>query len=315
MSRAERLAMIDRGHRALSVRRQCELLDLSRAPVHRPRPATDPEDLALIRRLDEPYLKHLFYGARRMAVALRAPGHGINRKRVQRLMRMMGLEALAPKPGTSRKAPQNGVYPYLLRHLTIDRPNQVWCADVTYVPMAQGFMYLVVIMDWARSCVLARRLSNTLDASFCVAALEEALTKGKPEIFNTDQGVQFTSAAFTDVLSAAGIAISMDGRGRWMDNVFVERLWRSLKYEEIHLRDDAAALEARMGIGQWIAFYNRERGHMAFDDRAPEALWAAGAPIAPPPKRKRARPSCGHVDNARALPTGPTAAAKSSMIR
>ena len=197
--------------------------------------------------------------------------------------------------------------PYLLRNLTIDRPNQVWCADITYVPMAQGFLYLVVIMDWASRCVLAWRLSNTLDRSFCVAALEEALTKGKSEIFNTDQGVQFTSTAFTDVLSAAGIAISMDGCGRWMDNVFVERLWRSLKYEEIHLRDYASALEARMGIGQWITFYNQKRGHMAFSYRTPEALWATGAPIAQPPKRKRARPACGHVDNASALPTCPQA--------
>ena len=307
MSRAERLAFIDRGHRGLSVRRQCELLDLSRASAYRPAPASDPEDLALMRRLDALYLAHPFYGSRRMTAVLRGEGHKINRKRVQRLMRMMGLEALAPKPGTSRKAPENRVYPYLLRHLRIDRPNQVWCADITYVPMAQGFMYLVVIMDWASRCVLAWRLSNTLDSSFCVAALEEALARGKPEIFNTDQGVQFTSAAFTDVLSAAGIAISMDGRGRWMDNVFVERLWRSLKYEEIHLRDYANALEARSGIGRWMAFYNRERGHMAFGYRTPEAIWAAGAPIAPPPKRKRARPACGHVDNARALTTCPQA--------
>ena len=307
MSRAARLALVDRQAEAPSVRRQCELLDLSRASVYRPPTATDPEDLALMRRLDELYLKHPFYGSRRMAVVLRAQGHKINRKRVQRLMRTMGLEALAPKPGTSRKAPQNRVYPYLLRHLTIDRPNHVWCADVTYVPMAQGFLYLVVIMDWASRCVLAWRLSNTLDASFCVAALEEALTKGKPAIFNTDQGVQFTSTAFTSVLSAAGIAISMDGRGRWMDNVFVERLWRSLKYEEIHLRDYANALEARIGIGKWIAFYNRERGHMAFGYRTPEAMWAAGVQITQPPKRKRARPACGHVDNARALTTCPQA--------
>lgn len=307
MSRADRLAMIDRGRRGLSVRRQCELLDLSRASVYRPPTAHDPEDLVLMRRLDALYLTYPFYGSRRMVIALGAEGHRTNRKRVQRLMRTMGLEALAPKPGTSRKAPQNRVYPYLLRHLTIDRPNQVWCADVTYVAMAQGFMYLVVIMDWASRCVLAWRLSNTLDASFCVAALEEALTKGKPEIFNTDQGAQFTSAAFTDVLRSAGVAISMDGRGRWMDNVFVERLWRSLKYEEIHLRDYANALEARVGIGRWIDFYNRERGHMAFGYRTPGALWAAGAPIAQPPKRRRARPACGHVDNARALPTCPQA--------
>lgn len=307
MSRAERLAIIDRGHRVLSVRRQCELLDLSRASAYRPAPATDPEDLALMRRLDALYLAHPFYGSRRMTAVLRGEGHKINRKRVQRLMRMMGLEALAPKPGTSRKSPENRVYPYLLRHLTIDRPNQVWCADITYVPMAQGFMYLVVIMDWASRCVLAWRLSNTLDSSFCVAALEEALARGKPEIFNTDQGVQFTSAAFTDVLSAAGIAISMDGRGRWMDNVFVERLWRSLKYEEIHLRDYANALEARSGIGRWITFYNRQRVHSALGYRTPEAIWAAGVPIVQPPKRKRARPACGHVDNARALTTCPQA--------
>jgi len=211
MSRADRLALIDRGRWALPVRRQCELLDLSRASVYRPPAAPDPEDLALMRRLDELYLAHPFYGSRRMTAVLRGEGRKINRKRVQRLMRQMGLEALAPKSGTSRKAPRNRVYPYLLRRLTIDRPNQVWCADVTYVPMARGLLYLVVIMDWASRCVLAWRLSNTLDAAFCVEALEEALSKGKPEIFNTDQGVQFTSAAFTGVLSAAGVAISMDG--------------------------------------------------------------------------------------------------------
>jgi putative transposase len=212
-----------------------------------------------------------------------------------------------PKPGTSRKSPQNRVSPYLLRHLAIDRPNQVWCADMTCVAMAQGFLYLVVIMDWANRCVLSWRPSHALDASFCMAALEDALTKGRPEIFNADQGAQFTSAAFTDVLRSAGIAISMDGRGRWMDSVFAERPWRSLKHEEIHLRDHANALEAHVGIGRWIDFYNGERGLMAFGYCTPAALWAAGAPIAQPPTRRRARPACGPVDNARALPACPQA--------
>jgi putative transposase len=257
MSKPDREAMLDRDRFDLSLRRQCTLLRLARSGVYRPKSAADPDDLAVMKRLDELYVAMPFYGSRKMVLALRAEGRRINRKRVRRLMRLMGLEALVPKPGSSRAAPQNRVYPYLLRGLTIDRPNHVWAADITYIPMAKGFLYLVAVIDWASRAVLAWRLSNTMDTTFCVAALDEALSRyGTPEIFNTDQGAQFTSAAFTDRLAAAGIKISMDGRGRWMDNVFVERLWRSLKYEEVHLKAYADGREARFGIGDWILFYN-----------------------------------------------------------
>jgi putative transposase len=198
---------------------------LARSGIYRQPAAPDPEDLALMRWIDEQYLATPFYGSRRMTAELRLPGRQVNRKRVQRLMRLMGLEALGPKPKTSRPSAQHLIYPYLLRSLTIDRPNQVWAADITYIPIARGFLYLVVVMDWCSRCVLAWRLSNTMDTSFCL----DALRKGRPEIFNTDQGAQFTSAAFTNELEAAGVRISMDGRGRRLDNVFAERLWRSLK--------------------------------------------------------------------------------------
>jgi putative transposase len=250
MSRPDRLAMVGGGHAAVSVRRQCALLGVARAGVYRSAPAPGPEDLALMRRLDGLYLEAPFYGSRRMVEALRRDGVRVGRHRVRRLMHRMGLEALAPKPGTSRPAPGHRIYPYRLRGVTIERPNQVWAADITYIPMARGFLYLVAIIDWFSRAVLAWRLSNTMDAMFCVEVLEMALARfGEPEIFNTDQGAQFTSAFFTGRLEAAGIAISMDGRGRWLDNVFVERLWRSLRYEEVHLKAYADGREARAGIG------------------------------------------------------------------
>jgi putative transposase len=277
MSRPDRMAMIERAAPGLSVRRQCALLGLARSGVYRVAPAPDPQDLALMRRIDELYLALPFYGSRRMTLALKAEGHAVNRKRVQRLMRTMGLEARVPRPGTSRRAPGHPVHPYLLNGLVIERANQVWAADITYIPMARGFLYLVAVMDWASRAVLAWRLANTLDVSFCVEALEAALARhGRPEIFNTDQGAQFTSAAFTGRLAAAGVAISMDGRGRWLDNVFVERLWRSLKYEEVHLKAYADGREARAGIGAWIAFYNEHRPHQALGYRPPMAVWRAG---------------------------------------
>jgi len=277
MSRPDRMAMIERDHPTLSLRRQCALLGLARSGVYRVAPAPDPEDLALMRRIDALYLDLPFYGSRRMTLALRAEGLAVNRKRVQRLMRTMGLEALVPRPGTSRPAPGHKVYPYLLKGLAIERPNQVWAADITYIPMARGFLYLVAIIDWASRAVLAWRLSNTLDTAFCLDALDAALARhGRPEIFNTDQGAQFTSAAFTGRLEAAGIAISMDGRGRWLDNVFVERLWRSLKYEEVHLKAYVDGSEARAGIGAWIAFYNERRPHQALRYRTPMAVWRTG---------------------------------------
>ena len=221
----------------------------------------------------------------------------MNRKRVQRLMRLMGIAALGPKPRTSKPAPGHRIYPYLLRNLTIERANHVWAADITYIPIGRGFLYLVAIIDWASRAVLAWRLSNTMDVSFCLSALEEALAKfGRPEIFNTDQGSQFTSAAFTGALAEAGVAISMDGRGRWMDNVFIERLWRSLKYEDVYLKGYADGREAARGIAAWIAFYNERRPHQALADRTPMAVWReaiAGVE------------AVDMMDNASALPTCP----------
>jgi len=257
MSAPDRRSLIDRDHGTLSIRRQCTLVSVARSGVYRPLRPTNDDDLSLMRRIDELFTAWPFLGSRRMAVMLRAQGRPVNRKRVQRLMRRMGIAALGPKPRTTKPAPGHKIFPYLLRNLAIERPNQVWAADITYVPIGRGFLYLVAVIDWASRAVLAWRLSNTMDVSFCVSALEEALVRfGKPEIFNTDHGSQFTSAAFTGILAAADIHISMDGRGRWMDNVFIERLWRSLKYEDIYLKGYADGREARAGIGAWIAFYN-----------------------------------------------------------
>jgi len=297
MSRPDRIAMIDRNVSGLAVRRQCVVLGVARSGVYRQAPAPDPDDLALMRRIDALYLELPFYGSRRMTLTLRAEGRTVNRKRVQRLMRLMGLEALVPRPGTSRPAPAHKVYPYLLRGVAIMRANQVWAADITYIPMARGFLYLVAIMDWASRAVLAWRLSNTLDSAFCLEALDEALARhGRPEIFNTDQGAQFTSAAFTGRLEQAGVAISMDGRGRWLDNVFVERLWRSIKYEEVHLKAYTDGREARAGIGAWIEFYNVRRPHQSLANRTPMAVWRDQSRAVDMPLR---------LDNAGALPTCP----------
>jgi len=297
MSKPDREAMLDRDCVDLSMRRQCALLRLARSGVYRRKAAPDPDDLAVMRRIDELYLAMPFCGSRKMVVALRAEELQVNRKRVRRLMRLMGLEALVPKPGTSKASPQNKIYPYLLRGVTIDRPNHVWAADITYIPMAKGFLYLVAVIDWASRAVLAWRLSNTIDTAFCLEALQEALaTFGKPEIFNTDQGAQFTSTAFTGQLHAAGIRISMDGRGRWMDNVFIERVWRSLKYEEVHLKAYAGGREARIGIGDWMIFYNTRRFHQSLGYKTPMAVWHAG---------EKAMDMALRLDNARALPTCP----------
>jgi putative transposase len=278
--------MVERPGGNLSVRRQCALLNLARSGVYRPGPVTGADDLALMRRIDELHLKWPFYGSRRMVFELNQAGHGINRKRVQRLMRVMGIEALVPRPGTSKA-----------------EPNHVWASDITYIPMMLGFLYLVAIIDWASRAVLAWRLSNTMDTGFCIAALDEALARhGTPKIFNTDQGAQFTSAAFTGRLEAAGIAISMDGRGRFMDNIFIERLWRSIKYEEVHLKAYADGREARDGIGSWMDFYNHRRPHQAMNNQFPMAAWWAGmdgieaAKTVDMPLR---------LDNANALPTYP----------
>lgn len=253
--------MIDRKG-SLPVMRQCQLLSLNRSTVYyQPKGASD-EDLKLMRRIDEMHLTRPFYGSRRIQDWLWEEGWNINRKRVQRLMREMGIAALYPKKGTSRPGKGHKIYPYLLKGMTIDRPNQVYCADITYIPMAKGFVYLVAIMDWYSRKVLSWRLSNTLDSDFCVDALEEAISRyGAPAIFNTDQGAQFTSEAFTDVLKAAHVKISMDGKGRWMDNVFVERLWRSVKYEEVYLRAYESVAQARTGIKDYMQFYNAQRKH------------------------------------------------------
>ena len=277
MRTPDRRAMVERPSKDLSVRRQCALLNLSRSGVYRRKPVAGADDLAVMRRIDELHLELPFYGSRRMTFELNKEGRGVNRKRVQRLMRLMGIEALVPRPGTSKAAPGNKIYPYLLRGLAITEPNHVWSADITYVPMAHGFLYLVAIIDWASRAVLAWRVSNTMDTSFCLAALDEALARyGRPKIFNTDQGAQFTSAAFTGKLEAAGVAISMDGRGRFMDNIFIERLWRSIKYEEIHLKAYADGREARAGIGDWMNFYNLRRPHQAQNNQTPMTVWRAG---------------------------------------
>jgi putative transposase len=304
MSAPDRRAMIERPGEALSVRRQCALLNLARSGVYRPKPITTADDLALMRRIDELHLELPFYGSRRMMFELNKEGREVNRKRVQRLMRVMGIEALVPRPGTSKAAPGHKIYPYLLRGVAISEPNQVWAADITYIPMARGFLYLVAIMDWASRAVLAWRLSNTIDAGFCVEALEEALLRhGKPKIFNTDQGAQFTSAAFTGKLEAASIAISMDGRGRFMDNIFIERLWRSIKYEEVHLKAYADGREARAGVSWWVTFYNFRRPHQAMDNQMPMAVWRAGMDKIEAAAKAVDMPL--RLDNANALPTYP----------
>jgi putative transposase len=303
MSAPDRRAKLDRDHPQLSIRRQCAMLGLARSGLYRLPPPANDDDLALMRRIDELFTRWPFLGSRRMTAMLRADGIPINRKRVQRLMRRMGIAALGPKPRTSKPAPGHTIYPYLLRELTIERANQVWSADITYIPIGRGFLYLVAIMDWASRAVLAWRLSNTMDVSFCVSALEEALARfGRPEIFNTDQGSQFTSAAFTGVLASAGIRISMDGRGRWMDNVFIERLWRSLKHEDIYLKGYGDGLEAKAGIAEWIGFYNTGRPHQALNNRTPMTVWRDGMTGT---LGERAVDMTLRLDNAGALPTYP----------
>src|SRR5271165_2740570 len=287
MSRAERRALVEREDRALPVTQQCRLLGVSRASVYRRPAEVSDEERAIMALIDRQYLERPYYGSRRMAAWLTRQGHAVNRKRAQRLMRLIGLVAIYQRPNTSKPAPENKVYPYLLGGLRIERANQVWCADITYIPMPKGFLYLVAIMDWHSRAVLAWQLSNTLGADFCVEALDEAMERyGKPEIFNTDQGCQFTSIQFTGVLERCGITISMDGKGRCMDNIFVERLWRSLKYEEVYLHAYASVAEAKAGIGAWLRFYNEERQHQSHAYRTPrqvyeEGLWICGRSALP----------------------------------
>jgi putative transposase len=287
MSRAKRCALVEREDTALPVSQQCRLLAVSRSLIYRRPPEASDQDRTMMALIDRQYLARPYYGSRRMAAWLATQGHVVNRKRVQRLMRLMGLVAIYQRPNTSRAATAHQIYPYLLGGIAIERVNQVWCSDVTYIPMAKGFLYLVIIMDWVSRAVLAWRLSNTLGADFCVEALEEALCQyGRPEIFNTDQGSQFTSDDFTGTLKRHGIAISMDGKGRCMDNIFVERLWRSLKYEEVYLNAYATVAEARTGIAAWLSFYNDERQHQSLGYRTPrrvyeQGLWICGRSALP----------------------------------
>jgi len=260
---------IEPDHPQLSIVAQCDLLGLPRSSYYYEPVPESAENLALMRLIDEQYLATPFFGSRRMAKDLTRAGHCVNRKRVQRLMRTMGLEGLFPGRKTSMPALGHKVYPYLLRGLTIDRPNQVWCSDITYVPMRRGFLYLVAVMDWFSRHVLAWRLSNTLEAAFCVEATEAALAQARPDIFNTDQGAQFTSAAFTSLLVRNQVAISMDGRGRVMDNIFIERLWRSLKYEEIYLKDHATGADVCDGLTEWFDLYTHRRPHQALGYQTP----------------------------------------------
>jgi len=262
---------VERHDAALSVRRQCALLGLNRASAYYEPAGETPENLALMRRIDELYLAWPFMGSRQLADQL-----GANRKRVQRLMRRMGLEAIYPKPRTTHRGRGHKIYPYLLRNLAVVRVNQVWASDITYVPLQHGFMYLTVVLDWYSRYVLSWRLSNTLDGDFCLQALEEALPWGPPEIFNTDQGSQYTAVAFTRRLQAAGVAISMDGRGRALDNVFVERLWRTVKYEHVYLKDYAQPRELEAGLTTYWDFYCHQRRHQALGRRTPAEVYWAG---------------------------------------
>ena len=299
--------MVVRDHPALSLSRQCRLLSIGRSSLYYEPKGEGTETLALMRRIDGLFLKYPFYGARRMALHLRREGVRIGRRRAGRLMRLMGLEAIYRAPRTSDPHPERRIYPYLLRGLAIERPNHVWCADITYIPVQRGFLYLVAVMDWASRYVLAWRLSNTLDASFCTDALDEALTRhGAPEIFNTDQGSQFTSFAFTGRLQAAGIRISMDGRGRCMDNIFIERLWRSLKYEAIYLHEIADGYAARCLIREWVRFLQCREA-------------ALGAGRANPGRGIPRRAACGYDGQAAPrlahIPTGAAATTGRSIER
>ena len=266
--------MIDSNNKKLSLSRQCRLLKLNRSTVYYKKQPIKPIDLRLMQLIDNQYLKTPSWGSRSMRNHLRRLGYKVNRKKVQRLMRLMGLQAIYPKPKTSRPHPQNKVYPYLLRNLKIDRPNQVWAADITYIPMNRGFMYLVAVMDWHSRKVLSWRVSNTLDADFCVAAVADAISDyGVPEIFNTDQGAQFTSSAFTSLLKDHDINISMDGRGRVQDNIFIERLWWTLKYQYLYLWSFGNGSELHQGLAQWFGFYNAERSHQALDNLTPDEVY------------------------------------------
>jgi putative transposase len=276
MSADRRRALIEPDHPGLSIARQCELLGVIRSTFYRePAPETA-ANLTLMRLIDEQFLESPWYGSRQMVRHLARQGHVVGRERVRRLMARMGLAAIYQRPRTTIPHPEHRIYPYLLRDLIIDQPNQVWCTDITYIPMRRGFLYLVAIMDWATRKILAWRVSNTMDVDFCIEALEEALARfGRPERFNSDQGSQFTSLDFTRILLAAGVKISMDGLGRWMDNVFIERLWRSLKYECVYLHAFETGSESRAGLRWWIDYYNGRRPHSSLAGRTPDEAYSA----------------------------------------
>ena len=272
--------MIERANPNLSITRQCRILSIGRSSFYYAAKGENETNLALMRRIDELFMKYPFYGSRQMARHLQREGEVVGRHRVRRLMRLMGLEAIFQKPRTSDPHPEHRIYPYLLKGMAIKAANQVWCSDITYIPVQRGFLYLVAIMDWSTRKVLSWRLSNTLDAGFCVDALRDALARyGKPAIFNTDQGSQFTSAAFTGVLKEADIAISMDGRGRCMDNIFIERLWRSLKYEAVYLHEMTDGFVAERVIGDWLTFYNEVRPHSSLGGKTPAEIYAGTCPV------------------------------------
>lgn len=263
-------------HPELSIRQQCRLLGVNRSSLYY-EPAGDSKlNLELMGRIDEVFTQRPFLGSRKLTERLKADGYEVNRKRVQRLMRKMGICAVYPKPRTSKAAPNHRIYPYLLRDIVVTEVNQVWCSDITYIGLRRGYLYLVAVMDWFSRYVLSWQLSNTLEEFFCVSALENALMSGKPMIFNTDQGSQFTGRGFTGTLDAAGVRISMDGRGRWMDNVFIERLWRSLKYEEVYLKDYDSVVEVEEGLGDWFEFYNNERQHQGLSYKTPAQVYREG---------------------------------------
>ena len=271
--------MIDRTH-PLSITRQAELVGISRGTVYYSPQPVSPEDLVLMRRIDELHLDYPWAGARMLRDWLHREGHAVGRKHVRTLMRRMDIEPLYPKPNTSKPHPSHKVYPYLLRNVAITAPNQAWAMDITYIPMARGFVYLAAVMDWHSRKILAWRLSNSLEATFCIDAVEEAIARyGTPTIFNTDQGCQFTSAAFTDMLKQHGIAISMDGKGCWRDNVFVERLWRTIKYEEVYLRAYESVSHARDSLSRYIEIYNAKRPHSSLARRAPDEVYFNSQPL------------------------------------
>lgn len=271
--------MID-GSDKLPVVRQCELLGLSRSSVYYTPSSVSESDLALMRRIDELHLKHPFAGARMLRDLLRLEGVKVGRRHVSTLMKMMGIEALYRRPNTSRKHPENPIFPYLLRGLDITRANQVWAMDITYIPMRKGFVYLAAVLDWATRRVLSWRLSNSLTTDFCLEAVEEAIQRyGTPEIFNTDQGSQFTSQEFVGLIQGHGIQVSMDGKGRWVDNVFVERLWKSVKYEEVYLHAYDTVSQARQGLESYFTFYNERRPHSSLDGKTPDTVYFNSLPI------------------------------------